>query len=369
MALEFLDSCSHLGSGSSFPPAINLDRKWTQASGCDYVTSPIRRSNPAFAAPACALNLSAATAYKTLTYQGSRYIGFAYYLSSGSPAGASLFCQMLSGGQLLAGLTVDSDNTVSILANNTVIWNSAPYTFTFDAYHYVEFYVELTGSTPIGIVATLKIDGVTLATSETGSTGVNASSLICNATLMNQVALAGGRSGNFEGVAMDIIVMNASGTDANGNTTTLNGFQGDVAIMTLVPDANVTTGWSLVGGSTQYGVLANIPPEDDVEYIKSDTVGQVSSVNMTPITGLTGTLLGAQLCIYAKKDAEGSRAIRGQLNGTDLQNYFAPGGSPTYDQYLYDYYGYSLFELDSLLGTAWTEANFNSAAFGVKVSV
>jgi hypothetical protein len=90
---------------------------------------------------------------------------------------------------------------------------------------------------------------------------------------------------------------------------------------------------------------------------------------MTPISGITGTLLCAQLVIYCKKNAEGSRAIRGQLNGVDLANWTGIGLTPVYDQYLYDYYDCFLFPLDSLLGTPWTEANFNAAAFGVKLSI
>ena len=90
---------------------------------------------------------------------------------------------------------------------------------------------------------------------------------------------------------------------------------------------------------------------------------------MTPITGLTGSLLGAQLCIRVKKDAEGTRAIRAQLNGTDLSNWTGVGLTPIEDQSLYDYYDYFLFPLDSMAGTPWTESNFNSSSFGVKVSV
>ncbi len=367
MALEFMDGCSHLGTGSS---PFNTDRKWTSAGplGAYYVSSPtgpVRRTNPAFAATACTLLLNSSFPTKTLTYRTERFMAGAYYLAASNPQIQQFFF-MGSGGVKLAWLTVEADQTVSIYANGnaTPVFNSAPYTFTLNAYHYVEFHVTLSGGSPITVTADLSIDGVRLATGATGSTTTNASSLICGAAQMNQIGFAGGTA-----YVMDIIVMNASATDVNGNATTLNAFQGDVAIMDLIPDANVTANWTLFAGSSQWAVLGNIPPQDDVQYIYSDTVGQVSSVNMQAISGISGTLLGVQFCIYAKKDAEGSRAIRGQLNGTDLQSWTGIGSSPITDQSLYDYYDDFLFPLDTNGGTAWTESNFNSATWGVKVSV
>jgi hypothetical protein len=367
MAFEFMDGCSHLGTGNAFPPAIIPDRKWTSISplGINYVTSPVRRTNPAFAAPACCINLNSSFPRKTLTYQSSRYMAAAYYLASSNPA-ITQFFGMLSGGVLIAYLTVENDQTVSIYAggNGTPIFNSAPFTFGLDAYHYVEFFASLGGGSPITVTASLRVDGRVLATNVTGNTAINASSLLSGAATMNQIGFAGGVA-----YLMDVFVFNSSATDVNGNATAINTFQGDLAIMDLVPDANVAANWTLVGGSTQYGTLANIPPKDDVQYIYSDTVGQVSSVNMTPISGITGTLVAAQLCVYAKKDAEGSRAIRAQLNGTDLKNATGIGSTPILDQYLYDYYDDFLFPLDSDNGTPWTETLFNAAAFGVKVSI
>lgn len=369
MALEFMDGCSHLGTGNV---PYYTDGKWTSSGplGSYYLpptgvsSGPVRRTNPAFALPACCFYLNSSFPTKTLLYESSRYMAAAYYLAASNPQVGQFF-RMLSGGQTIAWISVEPDQTVSIYAqgNPTPLFNSAPYTYGLNAYHYVEFFVSLSGGAPITVTASLKIDGHTFATNVTGNTNVTASSLLCGSAQMNQIGVAGGIA-----YVMDVIVMNSSATDANGHPTTLNAFQGDVAIMDLVPNADVTAGWTLVG-STQYGTLANNPPQDDVEYIYSDTVGQVSSVKMTPIAGVMGTIIGAQLCIRCKKDAEGSRAIRGQLNGTDLNNWTGIGSTPILDQYLYDYYNWFLFPLDSDNGTPWTEALFNAAAFGVKVSI
>ena len=328
--------------------------------------APVRRVNPGFAAPACTIDLNSSFPTKTLLYEAERFMAGAYYLSSSNPS-ITQFFRMLSGGTVIAFLSIESDQTVSIYAagNGTPIFNSAPFTFSLDAYHHVEWHVTLGGGAPITVTSQLKIDGQLLTSSPvTGNSGVNASSLLSGAATMNQIGFSGGLA-----YVMDIIVMNASGTDVNGNATSLNGFQGDVAIMDLIPDADVATGWTLVGGSTQWGVLGNIPAQDDVEYIQSSTIGQTSSVNMTPISGITGTLIGAQLCCYAKKDAEGSRAIRCQLNGTDQKNWTGIGATPVADQYLFDYYDYFLYPLDSDNGATWTEALFNAAIFGVTVSI
>ena len=377
MALEFMDSCSHMGSGeiSSVPPCP-LDRKWTFASGyyCNASSSPsgpVRRSAPSYAATVCAMycgsgSVFGASAYKTLPYVDARFIGLAFYLPEGSLAGT--ICQFLSGGAVLASLGTETDGTVSIRNNqNTLIWNSAPYVFAYDAYHYVEFFTSITGTTPVTLSCSLVIDGNTLVTNVTGSAGINASQLLVDAALMNQISI-GGTSPCY---AMDIIVFNTSTTDVNGNATLIYTFQGDVDIDAVIPDADVTTAWSKFpsGAANQYGLVNEIPPDDDTTYIYSDTVSQVSSFNMTPITGFSGTLVAAQLLIYSKKDAEGSRAIVGQLNSATLANWTGVGLTPVNNQYLFDYYQYFIFPLDSDGGTPWTPTNFNAATFGVEVSV
>ena len=368
MALEFIDSCGMMGAYSSdSAQAPTTYRKYTLGQNCyggAAQSFQIRRSG------SFSLRLEGGSAYKTLQYKDTRIVGCACYIpnhgSTGSRGGIIGFS---SGGTALATLYLEPDNSLTILSepNGVVVFNSGsvPYYLTIGQYHYFEISCALSGATPITGTFTLKIDGNTIASAVSNSLGINASSLLSGAATMNEFGLI------LNSLAtptyyQDIYVLNSDTTDINGHTTTLDTFLGDVEIDAIFPDADASPNdfTQGAGGFTyNYQFVAGNPATDDSSYLYDDTVTDGEDYNMTPITGFTGTLLGAQLCVYARKDAEGSRAFEALLNATPIANLFGT------NQYLYDWYDYFLYPLDSDNGSAWTPALFNAADFGVEITV
>lgn len=357
MALDFIDSTAHSGTGAS---AALISRKWTTVLNANYTTTFSRVAGYSIAV--------VSSIAKTLSYVNERFLGAAYYLPT-SGGSAPNFMGFASGGINVAYLRIETDFTVSIISggNNTRIWNSGSVhlSITGDTFHYYEFHVVMGGSTPVTVTCDLKIDGQIWVTSVSGNTGYNASSLLSNAATMNQIFFGGSGSGANQGFVCDVYCCNVNTTDINGHATTLNTFLGDISVEVIIPISDNTIQWTIGagGGSTHFNLVKEIPPDDDTTYVESSTTSQIDTYNFQNIVGFSGTLLGCQLLLYAKKDAEGSRAIRALMGGIAQVN---NNGT---DQYLYDYYDYFIFPLDSDNGTAWTPAVFNAENFGIKLNI
>jgi len=358
MALEFIDSCAH--SGTLLANQIPISRKWSSYSQSNYVVSPTRTSGGSIAVTGFIA--------KTLAYRSQRFFGMAYYYPSSSNGNINLML-MLSGGLPMAQVRIETDLSLSIYTggNNNRIYNSGGQHLyiTADVFHYFEFGVTLGGGTPINITCALSVDGQVFTSGASGNTGFNSTDTLINAAQMNQVQVSGPQGGGSTGYVTDIYVLNADTLDVNGNKTTLNQFLGDVAINALIPVSDVTIQWALQPSSNpnSYSLLHEIPPDDDTTYILTNTIGNKDTFLFQPLVGFSGTLLGAQLLIYAKKDAEGKRAIHGLVGGFTQSNNYGT------DQYLYDYYDYFIFPLDTDNGVAWTPAIFNAENFGVLLSI
>ena len=355
MALDFIDSCAHsASSGSQIPPS----RKWTSYSNVSYTSTHGRKAGWSLSIVG---NIS-----KTIAYKAERWFGCAYYFPVSSSF-ASGFMSFSSGGQQVAYISIESDLSLSIYSggNNVRIWNSglSKLYITTDRFHYFEFHCVIGGSTPITVTCGLSIDGQVWTTGQTGSCSFNASNLLCNSAFMNQISIGAPIGGSNTAYACDIYCVNSDTTDINSHTTTLNTYLGDVSIEVTLPITDQTVNWTPSSGSSHFTLVDEIPPDDDTTYVYSDTTSQNETFTFTQLIGFTGTLLGAQLLIYARKDAEGSRAFVGVLGGTILTNL---NGTTNY---LYDYYDYFIFPLDRNNGTAWTPANFNSQTFGAELTV
>lgn len=352
-----MDSCAHAGFGVN---AIPLSRKWTSFSQTEYVSTPTRESGGA-------IQITSFVS-KTLGYVVERFAGFAAYYPSSSNGNLSL-CSMGSGGAVLCFLRIESDLSLSIYSggNNQLCFNSGAqgFSITADVYHYYEFVVQLMGATPITFQASLRVDGKVIATTVAGSTNILSTQLLVQDTLMNQVTFSGPTGGASTGWITDIFIYDTNTTDFNGHATTIKAFQGDLGIAAVIPDQDAITQFTMQPVQTaHFKNVDEIPPDDDTTYNYSASVGQVETYLFTPIINFTGTIIAAQLCVYAKKDGEGTRAFRGQTGAQkDLTNLFGE------DQYLYDYYDYYLFPLDTDAGTAWTPSGFNNESFGVKLTI
>ena len=109
-------------------------------------------------------------------------------------------------------------------------------------------------------------------------------------------------------------------------------------------------------------LYADVAPDITTIINITDTVGQAETFKFQQLISFTGIIFGAQLLLYAKKDAEGARSIAGLVGGSVVNNLYGN------QSYLYDYYDYFIYPLDSDNGTAWTPAVYNAENFGAQLS-
>ena len=354
MAIELIDSFAHSGEQDATPSPIPLTRKWTNISGNGGYydsTTHVRASGHAMALVG---NIN-----KTLDYVSFRVAGVAYFYPGSSDRGNPI--AFLSGGTTLVQLTIEADSTLSVYAGGTRLANTgSSFVITTDVYHYYEISVQLGGGSPITVTAIVNVDGFQRINA-TGNSTINASSLLVNAALMNGISLGAAEGGGSTAWAADFYCLNNNNTDIFGAVTANVNFLGDVSIFALMPVQDVTVQWQAVPAVPHHYVNVNeIPPDDDTTYVFTDTVGQKETFLFQPILGFVGTIFGAQLLIYAKKDNEGSRAFQPTIGGTAFSGL---------DNYLCDYYTYYLWAMDTNNGVPWTPTNFNSQDFGAELTV
>ena len=355
MALEFIDSMSHSGTATA---QIEVARKWTTYQDAFYASTPNRRAGQVV--------IALGTISKTLSYQNNRTCGCAYYFPNSASIAQGLI-EFGAGNQQLAYVSIELDRTLSIYTgvNNIRIWNSgSSFVLTTDVFHYFEFQVQSGGGSPVSVTCSLMVDGSSLINLVSGNTGVNANQLLSGTNQMNTVTINGPVGGSFTSYVCDLYVLNSNSTDINGFPTSNTTFLGDVSVDALIPIQDVTVQWQQQPSSPSgsYLLVDEIPPDDDTTYVFTDTVGQVETFKFQQLVGFTGTIFGAQLLLYAKKDAEGSRSIAGLVGGNVVNNLYGN------QSYLYDYYDYFIYPLDSDNGTAWTPAVYNAENFGAKLS-
>jgi hypothetical protein len=341
MALRFMDSVAHYNG--TYIPA-----KWTNQFLVSYSATGGRRNASYIGGPG--------SVTKTLTH-GTRFI-----------QGAAIIHGALRGNSLWLGnnnsnimqLTMNGDSTMSILANTVVIGHSAIAVPDPQSWHYyeVDSTIGAAGSF-VSLTASLRVDGISYG-SFSGVSNIGTGGLIDGAATANQVGLNLGTNGY-----MDYYCVDANGTDLYGQTTTNTTFLGDVEIDAIFPGTDVSTGWGTVGGdgTHAYTCVNDNPPDADTSYILTSSTASSEGFNYTPITGFTGTILGAQYLTFARKDAEGSRVIAmtvGTHTATNIE--FLGTGA-----YLSDYYIYYIAPLDSDFGVAWTNAVLATETFGVKL--
>jgi hypothetical protein len=344
MALRFCDSVAHYGSSG-------ITQKWTTSSpGLSglYNGSGGRRNGAYLGGP----NLYA----KTLTH-GTRWI-----------QGAAVIHNNLRGGSLWLGnngstimqLRMNGDSTMTILGGNATIGHSSLAVADPTSWHYYEIDTSLGAALgTVTLTCSLRVDGASFG-SFSGASNVLTTNLIDNAATANQVGMALDTNG-----FMDYYAVDTSTTDINGVTSTLTTFLGDVEIDAIFPNSDVTTNWGSAGGDGTHAytsVNAATPNygTDTAYVITSSTATTSEGFKYQPITGFTGTIVGAQYLVLARKDAEGPRIIDLTV-GTHTASTIEYQGTANY---LSDYYVYYITPLDSDFGVAWTTAVLSTETFG-----
>ncbi len=343
--LKFVDSFDHYATG-------NILSKWTQQQATAISGAAGRNGNGLLIGAGGGIS-------KTLGLQSSFVIGFAYKLnlSGGSVNGNPYTLYAVTTSRTLQSLcefAILPDMTPAIFAFNNLIINPKSFIFSGGTWNYIELTINLSGALTVNVTANLHINGQFLG-------GASADSLVSLGSLLSGLAKANFHNFSAPGSGVgscfldDLYIC-----DQEGGIN--NTFLGDVKIGCIYPRQDVLTQWAPSAGSAHFSLVNEHVPDDDTTFIFDNTVSHIDSFYFDTVTSFSGQILGAQLNIYARKNDEGSRALRDEINAGAFVG--------ANDIYLGDNYSYHTVPYDTLPGdVSFTPALINATDFGVKLTV
>ena len=328
MSLEFIDGFDHYNTQPM------LQRKWDNTSVCDAF--PAGR----FGGLAVQEFGESVGAQITLSSVNGRVIGFAFQVDA---INNNVICQLLDAGTAQVDLRLTSSGFFQVTRNGTILQTSAT-TYAVNTWYYIEFKVTID---PTNGVYQVRVGGTTII-SGIGNTQNSAN------TTFNQIRICcTNNRGNFD----DLYILSIVGAINNN-------FLGECRVFTTLPNSDgTTTQWTPSTGVNHWANIDDSPsPNDDTDYNSSATVGQVDLVKF-PAISPTGSIIGVQTVITARKDDVGVRTLCDQCVSGVTTN----SGSVTMT--LNSTYGMSkqIRETDPNTSAAWTLAALNAANFGYKL--
>lgn len=342
MALRFVDSFAHMGTNVGLLPF-----KWTASQGALAFTTDTTSAVNGFGLDMISGFLTPGGVRKTLDHQTSWIVGCRIF--TGALDGAY---QGLHNSTTLAKWTINNDGTLSIYAGSVTIATSTLSLHTGRQY-YIEMSYTLSGTSNINVSSTLRVNGIQWVTGNANS-GINQTSLLVGTTTVNGHLFTGpSTNGN---VISDCYICDATGSFNNT-------FLGDVKIQLILTNGDSTPlNWIPSGtGTTHWNLINEVPPDDDTTYVYQTATGSVDLWQWQDIPAFSGTVLGVQYSLYARKDAEGSKEFQ-QVVGTSGTNTFNTI-SPSDDYIWYPW----CYDTDPDTGIAWTQVGFNAKVFGAKL--
>jgi len=328
MSLLFIDSFDHYGTSY-------MDYKYESVTGSAYIGSGGRNSSYRLHV----VNTGQVT--KTLTNITTWIVGFAFRYTGDSSVD-STFLQFYddSTAQMTFKMSPHIDKKIHVY-NGAYDCGDSTATLEPDTWYFLEF--KITFDSMAGIV-TIKKNGATIF-DYMGQTTVSAHSYA------NKIQLHGLE---YDTWFDDLYICDDSGA-------TNNDFLGDCRVECLFPTASGdTTEWTPSNGDN-YDCVNDIAPDDDDSYVKAIAEDQVDLYNYGDLAESTGTILGVQPIIYAKKTDTDTHTIRieTKTHSTEYE-----GTEHTLDT-SYAYY-MDIQETNPNTSSAWTIDEINAAQFGAK---
>lgn len=344
MALRFVDSFDHYATA-------DITQKWSSiVGGTPVIGAWGRRSTNAIRMP----NNSAtgASIQQVLDNQATWTVGFALSINQSITASSAKIVSLLDAGTNQCDLRINSDLTLSVTRNGTVLGTSVA-TVSTSGFNSIEFKVTISdaaGAYEVRINGSNVLSGSSADTKNTANATANTVRLGTDGAL-----LVSGSVVTYEDLYIN---------DGTGSTN--NSFLGDVRVDCYMPsgngnssqltgsDGNSTDNYLLVDEASQNG---------DTDYVQSATSGQKDTYAITDMSHTPTSIFGAQINMVAKKDDSGTRSICAvtRSGGSDTDG-ATQALSTSYSCYR------EIRETDPNTSAAWTRTNLNSAEFGVKVA-
>lgn len=348
MALLFADSFDHYATA-------DITKKWTTSTtgtNCTTTIGAFGRNGTNGLRLARTGSGTAGNLRTSRTFSATQTLicGFSYVTSAMPPLGEDrAISELRDGGTTQVDLRLLNNGTLRVTRNGTTLGTSTSSLSTGVTY-YIEWKIKVDNTTGTVDVKVNETSFLALTNKDTQNTS--------NATVDN-FAVCATHSSNSDVHNDDFD--DAYACDTTGSVN--NNFLGDVRIECIFPSgAGNTTQFTPSTGSN-YACVDEAAPNDDTDYVETDTVGNKDTYTYGNLSGTTGTIMAVIPLLYCKKSDAGSRSIAPVIrhSGTDYdgtaQN---PGTGYTYLSQIY--------ETNPGTSAAWTASEINAAEFGAKVT-
>jgi len=336
MALRFADSFDHYATA-------DLAKKWTSSTTAVISAGNGRNSTACLRCSGSVVNTI------TLGAQTTWIVGFAF--RTNALAMSSDFLHLYDGTTLHVGLRTNGSGNMTVTRAGTLLGTGSA-VLAINTYYHIAFKCNIsdTTGTPVWYINGVQ-DTVTwvTGTSSTQDTrnGGNASA--------DRINLASG------GVQVDIddfYVMDTSGSVNNDIPA-----DPDLRVEALFANGTGNySQWSRLSGAANYEMVDEASADGDTTYNYELTANDIDTYTMTNLTPTTGTIVGVQTNLWARKDDGGTRSVKPlfRISSTD----YARTTVNLTDTYLDRL---AIEETSPATATAWTISEVNGLEFGAKV--
>lgn len=334
MALLFCDSFDHYtAAGQKYESANNF----TIGAFGRHSTNGARLSSTAGQPE---LRKTLPSSYSTLV------AGFA--LSPQDSATLRPVFRFATGTTTQVSLWRNASNQLEVRRGNSTatLGNSGANVFPGGSYNYIEIKVTFHATTGSVEVRSNGVAIISLTNVNTAASGTTADS----------AGLGISGSGANSGCDFDDFYV----CDTSGSTN--NNFLGDVRVEALLPTGAGNSAQFTPSAGSNYQNVDETAPNDDTDYNSSSTAGQIDLFAFGNLTATSGSVLGAQYLVRARKDDAGTRTVRPKVRISST-NYDGTSVNVT------SAYAYirEVAEVSPATASAWTISEINGAEFGYEL--
>lgn len=340
MACMFIDSFAHYSTSY-------IVKKYTTND-----SATIHATNGPFGGPCLEFGGGSFSISKTFANTASWIIGFRFYVST-LASGPRRIITLKDNATIQVELVVNSDGTLSVRRNGTVLTNGTSVTAISTAtWYHIQFKVTIANSISANSckVRLNNSDIITVATSQDTQNTANA--YANNLMIWND-----GSSSSLTARYADLYVLDSSGSVNND-------FLGELRVGCIFPSGNGNSSqWvGSDGNSTDnYALVDDTAPNDDTDYVESSVANDIDSYTFGDLSNAS-SIAAIQHTLYARKTDGGTRTITPHTRISST-NYTGTNINlaDTYEMLT------QVVENSPATSSAWTQSEINGAEFGVKL--
>jgi hypothetical protein len=355
MALEFADSFSRykIAHFDDAALAANFNSRYTASNlGVAQEIDNTGRTGQCLR-----MHAAGQSFFKTLRHASRWVVGFAFRADATSGASETIYA-LLNNNLGIFSLRHNADRTLS-LWGGPFIFYGAPFATSTRAllqgrWYFLEVDISVSGTPNLIVTAELRINGKvecsgTLTVPDASGSPVPLTALISQDATAN-VHLFNSWLGILQGYSLDDLYIKTGA-----------GYYGDLRIRARYPNGDATPlDWTPDSGTVHFDRV-NTHPVDLTKNLSDDVPTHVDLWEWEDC-GISGTIVGIDIGILARKDDEGTKSFKikvGGSPGAESDEHNVSDVNP-------EYYEYCL-EIDPNTGVAYTPASFNAILAGAEL--